>query len=148
MPNTPRGLVYPDAGGHTRLWEHLQTLAETTDGALAALLGIGPWTNMTPASGSGTCRWRGITLAPDLAFVCVQLGLGSLSSTTGTVFNIVTAANGIPVGFRPTVVAQWAAVRTNVSGLVGMVQVTTDGAVQGLYVSGGGLAHGTINYLT
>jgi hypothetical protein len=32
MPTTPRGIEYPDSSGHTRLWEHLQTLAEDVDG--------------------------------------------------------------------------------------------------------------------
>jgi hypothetical protein len=31
MPQTPLGLTYPDSDGHTRLWEHLQTLADDTN---------------------------------------------------------------------------------------------------------------------
>lgn len=34
MPQTPLGLVYPDSAGHTRLWEHLQALAESIDAAV------------------------------------------------------------------------------------------------------------------
>lgn len=34
MPQTDRGIVYPDSAGHTRLWEHLGTLAETADAAM------------------------------------------------------------------------------------------------------------------
>lgn len=34
MPTTPRGLTYPDSAGHTRLWEHLQTLAGDVEDAL------------------------------------------------------------------------------------------------------------------
>lgn len=34
MPQTTRGLVYPDSTGHTRTWEHWQTLAETADAAI------------------------------------------------------------------------------------------------------------------
>lgn len=30
MPNTVDGKVYPDSSGHTRLWEHLQALAESS----------------------------------------------------------------------------------------------------------------------
>lgn len=29
MPTTADGIVYPTSGGHTRLWEHLQALAES-----------------------------------------------------------------------------------------------------------------------
>ena len=36
MPSTPRGLTYPDSTGHTRLWEHLQNLATTTEAAIDA----------------------------------------------------------------------------------------------------------------
>ncbi len=35
MPSTPRGITYPDSAAHTRLWEHLQTLAQSVDAALA-----------------------------------------------------------------------------------------------------------------
>ena len=31
MPQTPLGLTYPDDQGHTRLWEHFQTLATDVD---------------------------------------------------------------------------------------------------------------------
>lgn len=31
MPDTPNGLTYPDSAGHTRLWEHIQALAEDVD---------------------------------------------------------------------------------------------------------------------
>lgn len=34
MPQTPRGIIYPDHNGHTRTWEHWQAEAETTDAAL------------------------------------------------------------------------------------------------------------------
>jgi hypothetical protein len=36
MPSTPRGLTYPDAGAHTRLWEHFQALASSADTAIGA----------------------------------------------------------------------------------------------------------------
>lgn len=34
MPNTPRGIPYPSSTGHTRLWEHLQALADKVDSLL------------------------------------------------------------------------------------------------------------------
>lgn len=36
MPATPRGYTYPDSGAHTRLWEHLQALADTINTDVAA----------------------------------------------------------------------------------------------------------------
>ena len=34
MPATSEGITYPDSSGHTRLWEHLQQLAEDVDALL------------------------------------------------------------------------------------------------------------------
>lgn len=34
---TPRGITYPEAGDHTRLWEHMQTLAEDADDLITAM---------------------------------------------------------------------------------------------------------------
>jgi hypothetical protein len=31
MPTTPGGIVYPNSSDHTRIWEHLQDLAESID---------------------------------------------------------------------------------------------------------------------
>lgn len=36
MPQTAKGIVYPDSSGSTRLWEHLENLAETADSAIDA----------------------------------------------------------------------------------------------------------------
>lgn len=45
MPETPHGIVYPDSSGHTRLWEHLETLATSVDDAI----GSDEWQTFTPA---------------------------------------------------------------------------------------------------
>jgi hypothetical protein len=37
MPNTQRGLTYPASTAHTRMWEHIQALADTSETALDAL---------------------------------------------------------------------------------------------------------------
>jgi hypothetical protein len=37
MPLTPRGLIYPAEADHTRLWEHLENLADSADTALDAI---------------------------------------------------------------------------------------------------------------
>lgn len=34
MPETDLGVIYPDSSGHTRIWEHLQTLAATATAAI------------------------------------------------------------------------------------------------------------------
>lgn len=50
MPNTTKGIIYPDQTGHTRLWEHLQTLASGIDPLLIggvdvqAFTASGTWT--------------------------------------------------------------------------------------------------------
>ena len=36
MAETPLGLVYPESGDHTRLWEHFQALADSVDGLITA----------------------------------------------------------------------------------------------------------------
>lgn len=40
MPQTGRGIIYPDSSGHTRLWEHLGSLAQSADDAIGGLLPI------------------------------------------------------------------------------------------------------------
>jgi hypothetical protein len=39
MPTTEHGITYPDPGGTTRLWEHFQAQAETTEDAITAMIG-------------------------------------------------------------------------------------------------------------
>lgn len=56
MGTTPRGYTYPDAGDHTRLWEHFQELATDLDtdvGNLAPAFGT---TAARPAAGSAPGR--------------------------------------------------------------------------------------------
>lgn len=38
MAETPLGLTYPGSGDHTRLWEHIQSLAEDVDSIIGGLL--------------------------------------------------------------------------------------------------------------
>jgi hypothetical protein len=40
MPTSPRGIVYPDSSGHTRIWDHLHDMATSIDAALP-----GQWVN-------------------------------------------------------------------------------------------------------
>lgn len=59
MPQTaPDALVYPDAAGHTRLWEHLANLANSVQAALATL-------RTQQAARDQTFRyWRSAALSP------------------------------------------------------------------------------------
>lgn len=116
MPATARGITYPDDAGHTRLWDHLQTVAETTDAALDDL-GVPVErqkgaANM-PASGS-TYASVVVTFpvpfsaTPDLVLVTstnvsVVLGISGVSATGFTISgrrvdlaNMTSAVNGIP----------------------------------------------------
>lgn len=89
MPNTTRGITYPDSGAHTRLWEHLQALATTADSAITAAINAAaqpdtsvaiPYASGWKASGSGTAlRVRKI---------------GKLCHIAGTITN---TGNSIPV---------------------------------------------------
>lgn len=38
MPETSRGIVYPASDAHTRLWEHFQSMANTTNDAITAAI--------------------------------------------------------------------------------------------------------------
>ena len=44
MPPTPGGIVYPNSSDHTRLWEHMQDLAESVESAALAA-----WIPYTPS---------------------------------------------------------------------------------------------------
>jgi len=51
MPETPNGIIYPDASAHTRLWEHFQALADSVDTALGSLLSPSVSTSLPASSG-------------------------------------------------------------------------------------------------
>lgn len=60
MPTTPLGLTYPLSSEHTRLWEHLQNLAESADDAISLLvkrLGLVIATGSAVLSGSGASSY-------------------------------------------------------------------------------------------
>jgi hypothetical protein len=42
VPSTSRGYTYPDSTGHTRIWEHIEELADDVDTDLAAVLALLP----------------------------------------------------------------------------------------------------------
>src|SRR5688572_29230550 len=93
MPNTAnRAYTYPASSGHTRLWEHLQELAEDIDTDVNGLYAPG-WSTYAaawsasgtqPALGNGTLtgRYRRPT-GSDLNIVEASLTMGS-TTTFGT----------------------------------------------------------------
>ncbi|SIQ07439.1 hypothetical protein [Micromonospora avicenniae] len=59
MPTTSNGITYPTSSGHTRIWEHFQTLAEDVDGLIDTILNppvahLRQTTAQTLSSGSWT----------------------------------------------------------------------------------------------
>jgi hypothetical protein len=42
VPSTSRGYTYPDSTGHTRIWEHIEELADDIDADLVAALALLP----------------------------------------------------------------------------------------------------------
>ena len=108
MPTTPEGIVYPDSSGHTRLWEHFQTLADSIDTLLGSLrIEAGevslPFSNTTTANAA------------------VSFG----EAFSGTPFVVVTAGN---VGIN----CSWAAV--SASGFTAYGR-RLEGATQGSAVT-------------
>lgn len=83
------------------------------------------WTTMT--SSLTTARW---CVRNGIVFVQVD---GSISMASGTVTTLVTAANGIPSDYRPSVQAQ---VGGSFSGRNGIVLVTTAGEVKAVQING------------
>jgi len=94
MPTTATGIVYPDDQGHTRLWEHFQALAETTDTAIANTESASPWTSLpSPALATGGIRYR--TLGP-----LVELSVtGTLATPVPP--NMTTTIATLPEKIRP-----------------------------------------------
>lgn len=106
MPTTPNGITYPDSSGHTRLWEHLQELANDVDAQLALLKAQGTWTDYTPilvdSTVPGTPKASAVTYARWCKIGKTVFVQGQLSNTSGaTVPNacvsLPNAAAGTPV---------------------------------------------------
>ena len=100
MPDTPLGIPYPASTGHTRLWEHLQGMADELDALLTDIKADyeGAWGSYTPvwsgtgasgpSLGNGTITGH-YKRVGNTVFVRVVLTLGSTSSAgTGTVYRI------------------------------------------------------------
>ncbi|MDG4790366.1 hypothetical protein O7626_31355 [Micromonospora sp. WMMD1102] len=88
MPTTGRGYTYPASTGHTRIWEHLETLAEDINDDVDDIANPA-WTTYTPTwtgsltnpvLGNGTLegKWRQV----DPLMVAVRIKLVPGSTTT------------------------------------------------------------------
>jgi hypothetical protein len=148
MATTFNGIWYPDGTEPMNIKELLRDLAWSVDTAIQAVVVDSQWVTMSLSTGSGTARYRAVNIGPEDApatLVCVQLNVAGLSPTSGSDLTIITAANGIPSAYRPGVAA-WFGSRANVSGIVGLSYINTDGSIHVLDVTAGGLAHGTVTY--
>ncbi|RKN38445.1 hypothetical protein [Micromonospora endolithica] len=73
MPDTSRGITYPSSTGHTRIWEHFQTLADDVDGLFATV-------ESRPAAVLRSSAGQAI---PNNAFTVVSLNTEDLDSHSG-----------------------------------------------------------------
>lgn len=86
------------------------------------------WVNMTNTmTAGGTCRYRVVD-----GWICVQLD-GSATTVSGTALTIVTAANGIPTAYRPSVQMRGGAY---FSAFAGNLTVGSDGSISVVQSSG------------
>ena len=91
MGTTSLGIVYPDSTAHTRIWEHLETLADDVNGLLVTIKAAyeGAWSSYTPA-------WTSTGTAP-------ALGNGTLTGAYERVGNTVSLRAVLTLGSTSTV---------------------------------------------
>lgn len=97
MAETARGYVYPDATAHTRLWEHLQDLAESVQDDIAAASG-----SATNASTTNTTTSTSATPVPGSTVVGVTFVAppsGRVLITAPMIINASVAAGNGSAGF-------------------------------------------------
>lgn len=98
------------------------------------------WVNMTNTlSAGGTCRYRVVD-----GMISVQVD-GTATTVSGTVFAIVTAANGIPAAYRPSVQMRGGAY---FAAFAGILTVGADGSITAVQSSGAnrGSISGVVTY--
>lgn len=103
---TPLGITYPEAGDHTRLWEHLQTLAEDVDDLLTAVR----------APDRSIIERSGISIANNTAVAMSGGWAPATGHSLGTSFSYGAGVVGIlrPMIALHTVYVSWVA---NTSGV-------------------------------
>jgi hypothetical protein len=118
MPTTPLGLVYPASGEHTRVWEHLQTLATGVDTLLTvpAVADSGLTVVNTIVSGAGI--WASLPTPTTVPMTNPSLTRGLL----------------VDVRYGAWLIANGSAVRCSV------------GATGGLTIAGGVGSGGAVSY--
>lgn len=105
MPNTGLGITYPDSSGHTRLWEHLQTLAQTADAAVQlstprgySIIQPGNSASMTTSAVdlAGLTVDVPTTAASGLLIVTMSLDVNCTAFTSATAFTGNLVVDGVP----------------------------------------------------
>jgi hypothetical protein len=83
MPTTPTGIVYPDSAGHTRMWDHLQALADSTHDAISGDGWVDyPGAEIRDAAGAGPAPGTSIAWAKFLKIGKTVWYQGQGSTTT------------------------------------------------------------------
>lgn len=78
MPQTPLGLTYPASGDHTRLWEHIQALADDLDAILQEVKIVKSGTVSVPlTNGEGAVDVAFATAFPSTPNVLLSAQTGS-----------------------------------------------------------------------
>lgn len=163
MPTTPRGITYPASAGHTRIWEHLETIAETIDDALGWRIRVQRVAAQSlPSSATTNVSWdtvledsTGAVVTPSTGIVVphtrtydlgVRLSFDS-SSSVGGLLHLVVLRNGENAEMiyrgtpttpsNPLVVTGRASVACNAGDSLGLAVFHTAGAGRALYGGGG-----------
>jgi hypothetical protein len=106
MGQTARGLVFPDSGGHTRIWEHLESLANTADAAIGLAVMPG---NLKIASGSATLNLSNAANGsvavtfPAGRFTAAPITVGNAQGGGGTDYICSIGANPAPSATAVTI---------------------------------------------
>lgn len=100
MPDTTLGITYPASTDHTRLWEHMQTMADDVDGLIDTDRDArdAAWTSYTPSIvGSSGGTWT----AGNATIACAYHRLGRRVRIQGRItFGSTTVVSGLTGSFR------------------------------------------------
>ena len=103
MPETPLGITYPASTAHTRMWEHLQQMAEDLDALITELKEVQVIDSGYTVVGSFTMLDFKVRLRPALGSASVWIYIRNDSA-----INILSGANipdttclSLPVAARP-----------------------------------------------
>lgn len=128
MPDTPNGFTYPGSGSHTRIWEHMQTLAEQIDAALNPA----PVTfAAAPGAGWSVVLASYVKLGPLVALrVTVnRTGATITAAASGNISPDTLIASGLPAAIRPALTVPVPVFRTSetLGVALGSVHIRTNG---------------------